>query len=131
MLNSLLLLFIATSEKDESEERYDILRIYYAWTFLEVALFASYIWSIVIYVTAHVISPFTVYQYYILKAFSNPLLDFHTLWNDQKPTSPLNENDRLKEFINDSSNADFIRANVPVINVYMPLTAPAFMYIAF
>ena len=84
-----------------------------------------------IYVTSHIISPFTVYQYYVLKAFSNPFLDFHTLWNDQKPTEPLNDNDRLREFINDSSNADFISANVPVINVYMPLTAPAFLYIAF
>ena len=81
--------------------------------------------------TSHVISPFTVYQYYILKAFTNSSLDFHTLWHDQKPTSPLNDNDRLKEFIEDSSNADFIRANVPVINVYMPLTAPAFMYMSF
>ena len=49
-------------------------------------MFFSQIWAIVIYLTCHMISPFTVYQYYLTKGFCNEMLDWSTLWSDRKPT---------------------------------------------
>lgn len=42
---------------------------YYFLTLLEMAMFCGYIWSIAVYVTFHALSPFTVFQFYILKGF--------------------------------------------------------------
>ena len=63
-----------------------LLQGYYFWTLIEVLLFYSYIFSVIVYVTAHVLSPFTVYQYYLIKGNSNSKLDWSTLWSDRKLT---------------------------------------------
>ena len=70
--------------KDERETT--TLQRYYFWTLMEMAMFCSYIWAIVIYVTVHTLSPFTVYQFYILKGFTNKVYKWSTLWSDRKPT---------------------------------------------
>lgn len=62
------------------------MQAYYFFTLLEISLFFSYIWSIVLYVTCHACSPFSVYQYYLTKALVNKNLDWSTIWKDKKPT---------------------------------------------
>ena len=70
---------------DETKEML-VLQSYYFFTLLEIALFFSYIWSIVLYVTSHSLSPFSVYQYYLTKALVNRNIDWSTIWQDRKPT---------------------------------------------
>ena len=59
---------------------------YYYWTLLEISLFFSYIYSIVVYVTLHMLSPFSVYQFYLTKAITNPELNWSVIFKDRKPT---------------------------------------------
>lgn len=53
---------------------------------LEISLFFSYIWSIVLYITCYAISPFTAYQFYLAKGISNSDHDWSKFWSDTKPT---------------------------------------------
>lgn len=66
-------------------EKETVLTNYWFWSLLEVAHFFSQIWGIMIYVTCHALSPFTVYQYYLIKAIANDKLDCSKLWHDHKP----------------------------------------------
>lgn len=52
---------------------------------LEIALFFSYIWSILLYVTCFAISPFTAYQFYLSKGIINQDIDWSAMWDDKKP----------------------------------------------
>ena len=58
---------------------------FYYWSLLEISLFFSYIWSALIYVTLHALSPFTSYQFYLTKGISNQKLDWSKFWHDHKP----------------------------------------------
>ena len=49
-------------------------------------MFFSYIWSIMLYVTAHSLSPFKAYQFYLLKVFTSSEYDWSTIWFDHKPS---------------------------------------------
>ena len=62
-----------------------ILQRYYYWILLEISLFFSYIWSVVVYITFHSLSPFTAFQYYFTRALTNHNEDWATIWNDKKP----------------------------------------------
>lgn len=70
----------------EIEQNVTVLQRYYFFTLLEMSMFCAYIWAIVIYVTVHTLSPFTVYQFYLLKGFTNRAYNWNSMWSDQKPT---------------------------------------------
>lgn len=59
---------------------------FWFWTLLEVAFFFSQIWGVVIFVLVRQLSPFKVYQYYLIKMLKNKSIDKEHMWGDRKPT---------------------------------------------
>ena len=61
------------------------LRRYLFWTYMEIMIFFSYIFSTSLYLMCHQLSPFKCYMYYLTKAV-NGGHDLTTMWGDQKLT---------------------------------------------
>ena len=79
-------LFLGFQISDESA-RLDalVLSRYYYWAYMEMVFFTSGLFSIIVLIVFHQLSPFKVYMYYLIKAqtFS---YDLKTLWRDEKTT---------------------------------------------
>lgn len=72
------------SEESAREDALTLSRYYY-WAFMEMVFFSSSLFSIIVLLVFHQLSPFKVYMYYLNKAQSFGY-DLTTLWRDEKAT---------------------------------------------
>ena len=70
-----------------AEKERTVLMRYHYWSLLEFSSFFAQLLAIILYVITHTLSPFSVYQYYLLKLISNSSrYDAGTIWCDEKPS---------------------------------------------